>query len=267
MEKLDRRQSIGVFDSGFGGLTVMQEIVSLLPKENIIYLGDTAHVPYGDKSEKIIRDFSLSNALFLLQKNIKLLVVACHSASVCALDLLQKRMPVPVIGVVSPAIEHVLTMKKWQRIGIIGTKVTMRSGVYPCFINKYDRQKQIFVTETPLLVPLIEEGWLDHPIAEVVLKKYLDSFSDKKIDSLLLACTHYPLLQASIQKLLPEVTIVNSAVFCAKEVQKQLQQHDLLKDTDNSCYQYFFTDKVDKFSLFAHEYLHLPEGEISNERK
>ena len=258
-----KSQSIGIFDSGFGGLTVMQEIVRVLPKESIIYLGDTAHVPYGDKSQHAICQYSYANANFLIKQNIKLLVIACHTASVYALEEIQKRYQVPVIGVVSCGIRQVCLSSKNLKVGVIGTRATIRSNVYFDLLNKENPSFEITSILAPLLVPLIEEGWVDEDVTREVVKKYLQPLKKKNIDALLLACTHYPLLQSLFERELPEVNIVNSATCCADEVKELLKKEDLLSTSDLPSFQYFFTDMPDNLPIFATKLMRLPAGKIS----
>jgi len=258
-----KSRSIGIFDSGFGGLTVMQEIVRVLPKESIIYLGDTAHVPYGDKSQKAICQYSYANSEFLIKQNIKLLVIACHTASVYALEEIQKRYQVPVIGVVSCGIRQVCLSSKNFKVGVIGTRATIRSNVYFDLLKKKNPSFEITSILAPLLVPLIEEGWVDEDVTREIVRKYLQPLKKKNIDALLLACTHYPLLQSLFEKELSGVNIVNSATCCADEVKELLKREGLLSTSDLPSFQYFFTDMPDNLPIFATKLMKLPAGKIS----
>ena len=255
-------KSIGIFDSGFGGLTVMHEIAALLPNESLIYLGDTAHVPYGDKSKATICKFSNANADFLIKQNIKLLVIACHSASVYALEEIQKRYTIPVIGVVACGIHQLGMSSKNLRVGIIGTRATIRSNVYYDFLKKINPDYEITSIAAPLLVPLIEEGWIDEDVTKEIVRRYLFPLKEKNIDTLLLACTHYPLLQDIFEKELQGVNIVNAAKWCAYEVKKILEKNNILSDFVSPFFRYFFTDMPDNLPVFVTELLKLPIGKI-----
>ncbi|MFO8144769.1 MAG: glutamate racemase [Candidatus Syntrophosphaera sp.] len=206
------KQPIGIFDSGVGGLTVYKSIREAFPQEDLIYFGDTARVPYGPKSENTIIEYSVQNARFLLQKGIKILVVACNTSSSVALPRLKEITDIPIIGVIDPGAEMAVKLSNNNRIGVIGTQGTVRSQAYKTAIEKIQPHARVFSLACPLFVPLVEEGWLDHSISRDIVSEYLDYFEDKDIDTLVLGCTHYPLLKNLIQEVVGgKVTLVDSA--------------------------------------------------------
>ena len=221
---------IGVFDSGVGGLTVVKEIINQLPQEEIIYFGDTARVPYGSKSGETVRQYSRQIADFLLSQGVKAIVIACNTASAVALETLQKELPVPVIGVVRPGAKAAAQTTKSGRIGVIGTETTIRSSVYTEYLRKTDPHVVVYPKACPLFVSLVEEGWVnDDPITEQVAERYLKVLKEKDIDTLVLGCTHYPLLRKTIAKIMGEgVTLVNPAYETAHSLKYVLADYDLL---------------------------------------
>ena len=203
---------IGVFDSGLGGLTVVRELRRQLPKEAIVYFGDLARLPYGTKSRGQIQRFSLENARFLLGKGIKALVIACNSSSSAAYQLLRKQLSIPVVSVIEPAVEDCLQRTQNGKIGVIGTAATIESGVYESALVKRNSRAHVFSQSCPLFVPLVEEGWLNGGVAERVIEKYLQPLAARDIDTLILGCTHYPLLANPIQAFFgTQVHLVDSA--------------------------------------------------------
>lgn len=239
------KRPIGFFDSGFGGLTVMRELMRLLPQENLIYLGDTAHLPYGNKSPQTIIQYALKNASFLLAQEIKLLIVPCHTACCHAIQILQKELPIPVIGVIEAGLELV---KMAARVAILGTTSTIESGLYQSLIRKQNPAIEIFARACPLFVPLIEEGFHCHPSMELIAKTYLGDLKNK-VDAALLACTHYPLILGSLQKVLgPQVLLLEPAELCAKQAKEALARANLLNvQTEKPTYQFYATDDPEKF--------------------
>ena len=217
--KSNLESPIGIFDSGVGGLTVVEQIRRALPFEDLIYLGDTARVPYGTKSPSTIVRFASEDTQFLLRQNVKAVVVACNTASAWALPQLKKRFSVPIFGVIAPGAQAAVAVTRNHRIGVIGTTATIRSQAYTREILARDRRAKVFVRACPLLVPLVEEGWIDHEVTRRVLAEYLSPFREYRIDTLVLGCTHYPLLKNAIQQLLKErVALVDSAEACAAYV-------------------------------------------------
>ena len=234
---------IGFFDSGLGGLTVLREVARLLPSEHLIYLGDTAHLPYGDKSPETILQLSLENASFLLEKGIKLLMIPCHTACSHALEVLQKKLPIPVIGVIDPGLA---LLRGFQRIAILGTVSTIESGVYPALIRKENPEMKIYAQACPLFVPLIEEGFWDHPATDLIARSYLEPLKGK-VDAVLLACTHYPLIRQTIQRVLgSEVILLEPAALSAKKALDYLGTAQLLR-TGAPCSEFYVTDDPEKF--------------------
>jgi glutamate racemase len=257
-------QAIGVFDSGVGGLTVMQQITKALPKENIIYFGDTARLPYGGKSRETIIRYSIENTIFLMEQNIKVLVVACSTASSFAVEKLKTIFNIPVVGTIEPGAERAVQVTRNKRIAVLGTRATVGSGVYEKEILK--RMPDAFVTSVacPLFVPLVEELFISHPATKMVIKEYLMSLRNKMIDTIVLGCTHYPLLRHLIEEELgPDVTVVDSALTCAEKVKSILTQQKMHAKEDNiSDYRYFVTDDPEKFQALGREFLGMPLKEV-----
>ncbi|PIS03276.1 MAG: glutamate racemase [Chlamydiae bacterium CG10_big_fil_rev_8_21_14_0_10_42_34] len=240
---------IGLFDSGFGGLTVMTELAKLLPYENLIYLGDTAHVPYGNKSPATVLQYAIDNASFLMSKNIKLLIIPCHTACSHALKTLQELLSIPVIGVIQPGLALV---QPKNRIAILATTSTIESGVYQSEILKHNPKAQIFPVSCPLFVPLIEEGFSNHPCAQLVANTYLQPLKNK-VDAALLACTHYPLLRPVIQAALgAEVDLIEPAELCAQQAKELLAKSQLLNPQKNRpTYEFYASDDPEKFRQYG----------------
>lgn len=201
---------VGVFDSGVGGLTVVKELRRIFPSLDIFYLGDTARLPYGDKSEKTIISYSLENSEFLSKFDIDLLIVACNTSSAVALNELKKGAKFEVVGMIEPGVSYLLKKTKNKRVGLIGTRATIRSKAYVNEIKKIDKDVIVFEKACPLFVPIVEEGLYDDLVAELVAEKYLKEFKEKDIDSMLLGCTHYPLLIPVIEKVLRGVKLITS---------------------------------------------------------
>ena len=247
---------IGIFDSGFGGLTVMSAISKLMPKENIIYFGDTAHVPYGSKSKKIVTEFATKISKFLVKNNVKMIVIACNTASAFSLDYLKKNIKVPVIGVIKAGSIMAAQNTKNKKIGVIGTEGTIKSSAYEKEIKKYDNKINCFSQACPLFVPLVEEGWNNGKITEDIIKVYLKNLVDKKIDTIILGCTHYPLLKSTIKKVIgKKINIVDSANAVALVVKKLLTEKDLLKVDGKSAYKFYVSDGPDKFKNIGSKFL------------
>lgn len=222
-------QPIGIFDSGIGGLTVLKEIRRLLPEESLIYFGDTARVPYGTKSSQVIQEYALQASQFLLRKNVKLIVAACHSATATALPYLQSMVPVPVIGVVEPGIQNALAFPEPQRIGVIGTRSTIQSAVYQQSLQQAAPDVSVFAQACPLFVPLAEEGILEGPILDQVCHLYLSQWLQARLSVLILGCTHYPLLKNSINTFFnDQVPLVDSAIAVAEYLRNYLINHEML---------------------------------------
>lgn len=248
---------IGVFDSGLGGLTVVKQLQHILPNERLIYFGDTARIPYGTKSKWLIQRYALEDALFLLQFDIKFLVVACNSASSSAMPVLQERLNIPVVGVVEPGARAAVKATKNKKIGVIGTTATISSNSYTREIKKQMPEAQVFGQPCPLLVPLVEEGWLNDEVTELTLKKYLKDLMDVRVDTIILGCTHYPLLEPLIQKIVgPQVTLIDSGKETAKAVQGILKDLNLIntkKKTEED--RFFVSDSPGMFAKIGSMFL------------
>ena len=248
--------AIGIFDSGVGGLTVFREISRLLPRENFIYLGDTARLPYGSKSSDAIIRYSLECASFLMGQGIKLLVVACHTASSHALEILQEKLPIPVIGVVQPGFELLMAATQSQRVAILATQSTIASNVYQNLIYQHYPSAQVFPIACPLFVSLAEENFFDHPAADLIAEHYLHPLKSADIDAALLACTHYPLLKTAIQKALgPSIKIIEPALSCAQQVQSLLTKTHLLNGSNKPYHRFYATDHRERFATLAKTFL------------
>jgi len=222
---------IGVFDSGIGGLTAVRELFRALPHESIVYFGDTARLPYGSKSKETVTRFSLEIASFLLRQNVKAMLVACNTASSYALDTLVERLDLPVVGVIEPAARVAVEKSPHGRIGVIGTLGTVASGAYPGMIERLAPGAAVISRACPLFVPLVEEGWIDHPVTRQVAEEYLLELRNGRLESLILGCTHYPLLTAPISYVMgDQVTLVSSAEETAKDVYRQLVRRGIERD-------------------------------------
>ncbi|HVN25155.1 MAG TPA: glutamate racemase [Syntrophorhabdales bacterium] len=248
--------AIGMFDSGIGGLTVFKEVRDLLPKENIIYLGDTARVPYGNKSPYTVTRYALETALFLLAKGIKALVIACNTSSALSLTILKRKLPIPVIGVIDPAASAAVRQTRSKKVGVIGTKATVKSMAYERAVRRIDRHVQVFSQACPLFVPIVEEGWENSDVAHLVVRQYLTAFHDSGIDVLVMGCTHYPILQPTIREEIgSDVFIVNTGRETAAQVQDLLSARGLLRESGTGGVSYFVTDSPDTFSEIGSRFL------------
>ncbi|MGI8437566.1 MAG: glutamate racemase [Chthoniobacterales bacterium] len=254
---------IGVFDSGIGGLTVVSALRKLLPNESIQYLGDTARVPYGGKSATTVQRYSLEIASLLLERNAKVIVVACNTASALALPVLEERVPAKVIGVIAPGAQAAAAATRNGHIGVIGTRATIKSGAYERAIRALNPEVRIVARACPLLVPLIEEGWLESKITDQILMRYLQPMLDGGVDTLVLGCTHYPLLRPAISRLLGDsVILVDSAENCALAVRDLLAAENLQAVQTASSLHVALTDPPDSFLSVAAEALQLEIGEV-----
>ncbi|TAN63546.1 glutamate racemase [bacterium] len=253
MKKISEKNSadkpIGVFDSGIGGLTVLSEIAKLLPYENTVYLGDTARVPYGSKSKETVVRYAFEDAAFLLKHDIKLLVVACNTASAYALTRLEKQLHIPVVGVIRPGAKAAVAVTKTKKIGVIGTEGTIKSSAYTKTINTADRGIKTYTSACPLFVPLVEEGWTNNKIALGVAKEYLSEIKNIGIDTLVLGCTHYPLLKDIINKVMGnKVKLIDSAEATAGEVKRMLSESgQLTRRKTEARHKFFVTDSPERF--------------------
>lgn len=240
-----RTNPIGIFDSGIGGLTVAKEIIKLLPNESVIYLGDTARVPYGTRSPEMVTKFALELVNFLLERQVKCLVVACNTISAICLDKIIKVSPVPVLGVIQPAVKKAVEISK-GKIGIIGTPGTIRSRLYEKAIKKLMKKAKVYSCACPLFVPLAEEGLHKHRVTKLVAKDYLDEMIKAKIDTLILGCTHYPLLTAAIHETMGNVNLVDGGEPVALELKKMLEKENLLSSNSKPTLQFYVTDAPER---------------------
>ncbi|MCX7991177.1 MAG: glutamate racemase [Proteobacteria bacterium] len=240
---------IGIFDSGVGGLTVLKEIKKKLPAEKLIYLGDTARVPYGNKSKDTIVRYSIENTKFLMQFDIKLLVVACNTSTATSLRILKETFDIPIIGVIEPGAKKAVEITRNYRVGIIGTEATIRSSAYKEEIKSLNKKISVFSKPCPLFVPLVEEGLLKGPIVDDVIAHYLKFFKNKDIDTLVLGCTHYPLLKSSIGKFFGnEVKIVDSATETSNMVLQLLKEKGIISRRKKALEpDYYVTDAAERF--------------------
>ena len=250
-------QPIGAFDSGVGGLTVVKEMRALLPAEDIVYLGDTARVPYGNKSPETIIRYSREIMAYLRGHGVKAVVVACNTASAHALSVLQKESDIPVIGVIAPGVEAALEATRNGRVGVIGTSGTVQSGAYQDLLRKLRGDVVITAKAAPLLVSLVEEDWLAHPATQLILEEYFAPMKAARVDTVVLACTHYPLLKPQAQRVLgPDVVLVDSAQNAAFALAHKLATTDLLRPTGTTGHTTIFsTDAPAQFLRLAERFL------------
>jgi glutamate racemase len=250
-------KNIGVFDSGVGGLTVVKELMKLLPRETIIYFGDTARVPYGNKSAVTVTKYSLQNARFLLQQDIKLLVVACNTASALSLTALQENFPeLPVVGVIEPGVNAALNATKSRKVGVIGTMATISSQAYNRLLTTKSRDIQVYGQACPLFVPLVEEGWIHKKVTSLIVSEYLSGMKRLGIDTLILGCTHYPLLKKIIGQVMgKKVKLVDSAEAAAREVQQILERKKMAVTKGIGNCLFYVSDTPDKFITVGQQLL------------
>lgn len=227
-------QPIGVFDSGIGGLTVVKELNNIIPSEDIIYFGDTARLPYGSKSSKLVTRYSLENAIFLNSKKVKIIVIACNTASAASSDFLKNFIRLPVIGVIECGASVSVKLTRNKRVGVIGTKSTISSRAYSNAIKQLDPEIEVFEVPTPLLVHLVEENWIDKKITQDILKEYLLPLIENDIDTLILGCTHYPLLKKQIHSIAEDILLIDSSEEIARLVSNTLKELNILTETTKS---------------------------------
>jgi glutamate racemase len=251
------RKPIGVFDSGIGGLTVARALFELLPNENIIYLGDTARLPYGTKSKETVILYSIECLKFLLSKKVKMIVVACNTASSVAVPFLQKITKLPVEGVIIPGSKSGAVKTKNKRVGVIGTLGTIRSNAYKNAIKKIDSSVNVYSQPCSLFVQLAEDGWTENKIAELTAREYLGNLTKCNIDTLILGCTHYPILKKTISKVVgKKVTLIDSGEETAKEVKKVLTEKNLLNtQKKKGIHKFFVTDFPNNFKQISERFL------------
>ncbi|SJZ74175.1 glutamate racemase [Trichlorobacter thiogenes] len=257
-------QAIGIFDSGVGGLTVLRELTRALPQEDTIYFGDTARVPYGTKSPDTVIRYSQEIASFLIKRDIKLLVVACNTASAVALPTLRRSLPVPVVGVIEPGAKRAAEVTRSGVVGVIGTSGTIRSSAYSRAIKRLNPEISVLAKPCPLFVPLAEEGWIDNDVTLMTARLYLEELREAQVDTLVLGCTHYPLLKKIIAEVMgPEVTLVDSAEETARTVASILQAKNMLRPpAELGNHHYYVTDVPAGFIRVGNRFLGGKLGDV-----
>lgn len=250
---------IGVFDSGIGGLTVVREIMRQLPNENIVYFGDTARVPYGSKSKDTIIRYARQIIRFLKTKQVKAIVVACNTASALALDVIREEVDIPIIGVVTPGARAAIEVTKTNKIGVIATEATIRSEIYTHIIQGVNPEITVVGKACPLFVPLVEEGFAKHKVTGEMIEYYLASIKETDIDSLILGCTHYPLLRSRIRAYMGDsINLVNPAYETAMDLKNLLEENEIVHSglgEEHGSYSFYVSDTADKFKEFANSIL------------
>ncbi|MCM1135584.1 MAG: glutamate racemase [Clostridium sp.] len=253
---INKNSPVGVFDSGIGGLTVVREIMRQTPNEKIVYFGDTARVPYGSKSKETVTRYSRQIVRFLQAQEVKVIVVACNTASAYVLDEIEKEVDIPMLGVVKPGAKAAAAATRNGKVGVIGTEGTIGSSIYSRYIEKINSEIKVTGKACPLFVPLVEEGLWKDPVTEEIAKRYLGELSDIGIDTLILGCTHYPLIRATVGQIMGEgVTLVNPAYETARELKELLEEENMLNDEKaklgDDRYRFYVSDAADKFKQFA----------------
>lgn len=248
---------IGVFDSGLGGLTVTKEIMKILPSESIVYFGDCGRVPYGTKSKETVIRYTFQDIRFLLRHDIKMIVIACNTASAYSYELIKNELDIPVVEVIQPGARAAVKETKSKKIGVIGTKGTIDSGIYNRTINGIDSSIEVFSKACPLFVPLVEEGWWESGITYKIAEEYLASMKEKKIDTMVLGCTHYPLLQKIISEIIGDgVNLIGSGLEVAKIVKSLINEKNIGQDESaRPVYNYYTSDSVELFKSLGSSFL------------
>lgn len=259
-----QQKPIGVFDSGIGGLTVVRALMRRLPHENIVYFGDTARVPYGPKSAQTVREYAAQDTAFLTSHDVKMIVIACNTVSSVALDIVQKHSKVPVIGVILPGAKAAVAATQKKRIGVIGTVGTIASNAYTNAIRQIDASATVFGQPCPLFVPLAEEGWIDHKATDLVAREYLFPLKLQKIDTLVLGCTHYPILEEVIGRVFENgVTLIDSGLATAVEVESLLDERGIRNPSSQKAnLQFFVSDIPHKFTEVGERFLGQKLGRV-----
>ena len=256
---IDRNAPVGVFDSGIGGLTVAREIMRNLPSEKIVYFGDTARVPYGSKSKETVIRYSRQIIHFLQEQKVKAIVVACNTASAFALDEVKDELDIPILGVIEAGARVAAQETRNKRVGIIGTVGTVGSGIHASYLKELDPEITVIGKACPLFVPLVEEGWYHDPVTEEVARRYLKELQDQEIDTLILGCTHYPLLRGVIGSIMgDQVQLVNPAYETSLALKQLLIEQDLLNQgsvEEEFPYRFYVSDAAEKFKSFANSIL------------
>lgn len=257
-------KSIGVFDSGLGGLTAVKQIMQEMPNENIIYFGDTGRVPYGTRSRDTILKYTRSDIRFLKTFDVKIIVIACGTASSAALPMIKDEFDVPIVGVIDAAVYAAVRATKNKKIGVIGTSGTIKSREYEKQIKEYDEMMRVFSRECPMFVPLVENGYFDTPVTKLIVEEYLEEIRAQGVDTLILGCTHYPLLEKVIHEYMGDgVTLINSGAEVAKYLKKKLDMGNAHSEkTDEQQYRYYVSDDVSSFEQLGGIFL---EREINGQ--
>jgi len=259
-------KAIGIFDSGVGGLTVLKEVMKALPQEDTIYLGDTARVPYGTKSPETVTRYSMEITSYLVNRDIKLLVVACNTASALSLDELRKCFSIPIVGVIEPGARRAASTTKTGKIGVIGTEATIRSSAYTKAIKRINPEIEVINRACPLFVPLAEEGWVDNEVARLTAEIYLSGLRNEGVDTLVLGCTHYPILKDTISRIMGTgVHLVDSAEETARTVTSILRESGLIRPpSERGNHHYFVTDVPAGFIKVGNRFL---DGSLEDVRQ
>tara|TARA_B100000427_G_C15509778_1_gene595645 strand:- start:1544 stop:2344 length:801 start_codon:yes stop_codon:yes gene_type:complete len=256
---------IGVFDSGIGGLTVVSAMAKIFPSEVFLYVGDTARVPYGNKSQEKIQQYSIEIASWLVKKECKLIIVACNTASSYALKSLKTQFEIPVLGVIDPGVKRALSITKNNIVGVLGTHGTIISDAYGTALKQINSEITVISQACPLFVPLVEEGWVNGSVPEEIARAYLVNMQKSEVDSVILGCTHYPLLKRTIKKVLGErVNLVDSAEETAMEVKSILNKSELYSNVEEEgqvlCH---VTDSINSFEFLADRFIDTPIKKVS----
>jgi len=257
LQFFNKTSPIGIFDSGIGGLTVAKRIIAMLPNENIVYFGDTARVPYGSKSNETVVEYSYQDAQFLINKNVKLIIVACNTASSIAIDKLKEKFDIPIIGMIEPGTHLALESTKNGKIGVIGTEATISNRAYSNELHSINKDLSIIEKPCPLFVPIAEEGWLDHEATKLIAREYLQDLIDFGVDTVILGCTHYPLLSGVIQKIMgDDVKLIDSGMAASLEVEDYLNGRGVRNDSNQlGTHQFYVSDLPAKFKSVAERFL------------
>jgi len=254
---------IGIFDSGIGGLTVVKEMRRILPNENIVYLGDTARLPYGTKSIDAIIEFSLENTAFLISRGAKFIIIACYSSTSVALDIVRKHVSVPVIGVIQPGVEKAVELTQNHKVGVIGTSLTIYSGAYEKAFRNLDERCEVLGKACPLFVSLVEEGWLDHPATDLIATTYLKPLKDDNVDTVLLGCTHFPLLMPVFRRIMGKINYVDASREVGTTVAEELRRLDLKRNAKEGTLTIYLTDLSMNFKEIGERFLGEPMKDFS----
>ncbi len=257
MQFITKENPIGVFDSGIGGLTVVKRLNQCMPNENIVYFGDTARVPYGNKSNSTVIEYANEDARFLINKNVKIIVVACNTASSVALESLRKNFDIPVIGMIEPGAKKALEVSASKRIGVIGTYATINNHAYSKKLLEMDKDVKVFEKACPLFVPLAEEGLIKHPATKLIAEEYLSELKEAKVDTLILGCTHYPILAETISEIMGgDVKLIDSGQAASETVEKYLRGRGLKNDSVSAGTNRFYVSDIQtKFEQIAELFL------------